>query len=65
MGLPRLATLRPNVEIAQHVVEQLQEPYHLKLVTREDVVRTFGEHNGNIREMLFALYDLYEVRSGR
>ncbi|HPZ84514.1 MAG TPA: hypothetical protein PL064_13830, partial [Thermogutta sp.] len=32
------------------------------LINRDDVRASFARHQGNLREMLFDLYDLYEVR---
>jgi hypothetical protein len=31
-------------------------------IAREDVDAAFSRHEGNLRETLFALYDLYESR---
>jgi hypothetical protein len=57
-GLPDL--YRPTVEIALawRVVEQLQEG-HRALVSQRDVAALLKKHSGDLRETLFALYDLY------
>ena len=61
VGLPDLAHTSANLELAQQIVEQLQlgHPPH---VTADDVAQRFALHGGNLRELLFDLYDLYQRR---
>lgn len=59
--LPLLYAPEPNEDLAWEIVQVLLrrgEP----LITREDVHESFSRHQGNLREMLFDLYDLYEIR---
>lgn len=59
--LPLLFSPEPSEELAWQIVQYLLtrgEP----LIFREDVHASFARHEGNLREMLFDLYDLYEVR---
>lgn len=61
VGLPDLFHTAADLQAAQQIVEQLQRdrPSH---VTAEDVAERFSHHGGNLRELLFDLYDLYERR---
>ncbi|MGQ9562286.1 MAG: hypothetical protein ACUVQG_04460 [Thermogutta sp.] len=59
--LPLLYAPEPNEDLAWQIVQYLLargDP----LISREDVQVSFNRHQGNLREMLFDLYDLYEVR---
>lgn len=60
-GLTTLATLRPSLPLAQKIVAQLQQGYP-ELVLPADVAACFAATYGNLRETLFALYDIYEQR---
>ena len=62
MGLPLLATTEPSVELARRVVAQLLAGD--KTLSDEDVAKAFAQQQGNVRETLFALYDLYHARRG-
>jgi len=59
-GLPTLTVVAPRVEAAQQVVKRLVPDD--EIITPADVDQTFRACNGNIREMLFQLYDLYQAR---
>jgi len=61
LHFPLLISLRTDLQAAQQLVRQLQGE-GCRVVTPEDVAERFGAHEGNIREMLFDLYDLYEAR---
>jgi hypothetical protein len=61
VGLPELAHTSATPELAQQIVAQLQG-HHPSRITPADVTQRFGDHGGNLREMLFDLYDLYEQR---
>jgi hypothetical protein len=60
IGLPALMTVSPRLEVALQVVRRLTPDE--KRITNDDIEQTFRSCEGNIREMLFQLYDLYQVR---
>jgi hypothetical protein len=60
-GLPRLATLAPTLETAQRIVAALTAGRESPIADLE-VAASFAAAGGNLRETLFALYDLYERR---
>jgi hypothetical protein len=61
VGLPDLCSTAPTVELAQQIVIRLQAgfPPH---VHSDDVTELFQRCAGDLREMLFGLYDRYEER---
>ena len=59
--LPLLYAPEPNEDLAWKIVQLLLERGE-PLISREDVHESFARHQGNLREMLFDLYDLYELR---
>ncbi len=61
MGLPTIARLEPSLEIMRHVVEQLL-PNGDQTVSEGDISAAWRGCDGNLREALFGLYDLYELR---
>ncbi len=61
VGLPDLFRPRADVELARRIVEQCTEGYDSGIAT-EAVAERFTRHGGNLREMLFDLYDVYEQR---
>ncbi len=63
VGLPLLAHTSASTELAQQIVEQLLPAD--SLIGRIDIAQRFAAHGGNLREMLFDLYDLYESRRGQ
>ena len=62
LRLPVLWQTQPTVALAQAVVAQLLTPQHRQIVTAEDVSRAFAAQGGNLRETLFALYDVFAAR---
>lgn len=60
-GLPVLARCESSVAQLAAVVRQL--PDHGGLLTDDDIAAAFRHHQGNIREALGELYDLFERRS--
>lgn len=62
-GLPLLWEMRPTVELAQEIVARLTAaaPHG---IAPERVERVFDAQGGDLREMLFELYDLYERQAG-
>ncbi len=62
VGLPDLFHTRADLPMVEALVNQLLVGYPAH-VTAEDVAGEFASHHGDIRETLFALYDLHETRS--
>ncbi len=76
--LPTLLRTAVNLDLAERIVghllvaspalpahNELDDPNdsnRYKLVDRDDVHTAFTVHHGNLREMLFDLYDLFELR---
>jgi len=63
VGLPPLWTAETGVELAQRIVTRLLGQGDAGWLHTGQVERLFAEHRGNMRELLFALYDLYEQRN--
>lgn len=66
-GLPTIYRLQPTLPVALRLVSQLlsDDPETLE---RDEIIDCFQTWHGNVREMLFELYDRYEIRrrsSGR
>ena len=61
VGLPELCRTAVDLDLACRLATQLQ-CRHRVLVTAHDVAQRFPRHGGNLRELLFDLYDLYEQR---
>jgi hypothetical protein len=62
LGLPLLASTSVDLATARQVFDRLTEGYEQR-VTHEDLERQLVLHGGNLREALFALYDLFEERA--
>ena len=60
-GLPTLMVVAPRFEAAQQVVRRLVPD--VAVITSHDIERAFRACDGNIREMLFQLYDLYQSQN--
>lgn len=60
VGLPTLARVVPSLGVAQEIVDTLM-PDGRGPITPAVVAEAFSSCHGNIREMLFALYDRYET----
>jgi hypothetical protein len=61
-GLPTLLRVAPRFESAEQVVRRLVPDE--ALISRDNIEQAFRACDGNIREMLFRLYDLYQERGG-
>jgi len=61
MGLPEIFCTYSSLEMAINVVEQLLQNERIKIST-EIIDDLFSRHGGNIRELLFDLYDLYQQK---
>jgi hypothetical protein len=60
-GLPELYRVQPTVEVFRQLVQQLLATQRTS-IRPEDVTTVFHAHPHNLREGLFALYDLVEHR---
>lgn len=60
-GLPRLLQTAHSLEMTQAIVRDIQRCGSPRIHDR-DVELSFVKHGGNIREVFFELYDLYEQR---
>jgi energy-coupling factor transporter ATP-binding protein EcfA2 len=66
VGFPLLFHTQPTVELAQLIVGGLlanYDPNQVRL-NSSDITGAFVKHAGNLRETLFALYDLVEATAG-
>lgn len=63
VGLPTLISTATSIALAQQVVRALLADRDCSIEAEQIAVR-FAKHEGNLREMLFDLYDLYEQRRG-
>ncbi|MEX0818760.1 MAG: hypothetical protein WD070_04175, partial [Pirellulaceae bacterium] len=63
-GFPALFHTSITVELATGLVEHLLPP-GCALIQPDDVRDGFSRHGQNLRELLFEMYDLYELRRGR
>ena len=61
VGLPELYRTAATPDLAERIVGQLMKGQALPFTTAE-LAEHFARHNGNLRETLFDLYDLYEQR---
>jgi energy-coupling factor transporter ATP-binding protein EcfA2 len=60
-GLPELCNTAATLEQANRVVEELLKNSEYT-VSRQDIADRYARCQGNLREMLFELYDLFERR---
>jgi hypothetical protein len=63
IGLPSLLHTTPDLGTVQAIARTLLGDEAAKISDR-DVAASFAGHHGNVREVLFDLYDLYERRRG-
>ncbi|MDZ7615373.1 MAG: hypothetical protein U1E05_00120 [Patescibacteria group bacterium] len=61
VGLPLLFRTEVPMALAQTIVCRLQEGGERRVLPK-DVAREFPRYGGNLRELLFGLFDLYEAR---
>jgi hypothetical protein len=62
MGLPTIFETASSLEVTKEVVARLVEAADGR-VTEDDVSEAFAASGGNVRETLFALYDIYQGRA--
>jgi hypothetical protein len=60
-GLPTLWRTDPSPELLNRLVERLLDGFP-PLIAPADIRAAYELHNGDVRESLFRLYDLYESR---
>ena len=61
-ALPVLYRTQGDLAIAWKIVEYLAADYAMNPISYQDVSQSFQDHRGNMRELFFSLYDLYETR---
>ena len=61
VGFPDLFHTVSNTEVARLLVDRLLANYQ-RLLDGQDVSQAYARQEGNIRELLFDLYDVYESR---
>jgi hypothetical protein len=62
VGLPTLFEMQPSLDVAGQVVRRLL-PEGDDTVSPGDVERAYQSTQGNLRETLFALFDVYQART--
>lgn len=62
MGFPLLCRTRPTLDLAAGIVDRLLDGVCRKTIFAGEIEAAFCRCRGNVREMLFELYDLYENR---
>ena len=62
MGLPPLFATQPTLALARQIVAELQRTDPNHALTDADVAVAFAANGGNLREMLFSLYDVFKRR---
>jgi energy-coupling factor transporter ATP-binding protein EcfA2 len=63
LGLPPLIAIEPTEQLAQQIVQSLL-PIGDSIITPADVSTAFAQTGGNLRETLFALFDVHHSRRG-
>lgn len=61
-GLPTLYQTQPTLDLARRVVGRLL-PEADSTISEADIEAAWSEHSGNLRELLFSLFDLYQART--
>ncbi len=61
VDLPTLLHVEPSLALAQQLAAQLTRDAP-PLIHPDDVRRAYEHHHGNLRDTLFALYDVFEQR---
>ncbi len=62
MGIPDLDRCTPHLALVQQLIRDLLASEEGR-ITDDDVRRSFHRHSGDVREVLFEMYDLYESNS--
>ena len=62
MDIPDLVRCMPGLALVEDLVRQLLQG-EAECISSDDIRRAFHRHGGNIREVLFEMYDLFECGS--
>jgi len=62
VGLPEAYRTQPSLEIAQEAARLLLANESQVMITQDDITACYHRCEGDVRETLFTLYDLYESR---
>jgi hypothetical protein len=65
LGLPDLYRTAVTAELARRVLDSLLTPGQRRVLDDFDLGAALAARGGNLREVLFGLYDLYEERTRR
>jgi energy-coupling factor transporter ATP-binding protein EcfA2 len=60
-GLPELFRTEPDLALVEQLIDRSLPP-HAGLISRMDIQHAWRRHAGNVREVLFELYDVFEAR---
>jgi hypothetical protein len=60
-GLPLLYRMSPNLELVKRLIGRYLPSHHDRIMTA-DIERAWRRHRGNVRELFFDLYDVFEAR---
>jgi hypothetical protein len=61
VGLPTIFRTQPTLDLARQIVHGLLPPGDAR-ITQADLVAAYEQHPDNLREVLFALYDVWRGR---
>ena len=61
-GLPTVYSTQTSFELACRVIDELTSSGSVSTIADDDVRRLYEQCGGNLRELCFKLYDLYESR---
>jgi hypothetical protein len=61
-GLPTLYQTQPSPDLARRIVDRLL-PEGDATISEADIAAACSRYGGNLREVLFALFDLYQARA--
>ena len=62
MGIPDLVRCAPSLALVEELVVQLLHGDRGR-IRADEIRRSFHQHEGNVREVLFEMYDLFEAGS--
>ena len=62
VGLPTVADVRASLDLTRRLVRELLAEYPPEIIVAKEVAAAYARCQGNVRETLFALYDLFESR---
>jgi len=63
VGLPKLWRTQTTIDLARAIVARLLPAAYNSWITDSDISRAFAIHQGNLRETLLTLYDVFEERA--